>query len=219
MLNLYISVAGIINGVFYMKDIYLFRHGETDWNVQKKFQGRTMAIPLNSKGIVQAEAIAGFFSDKIIPVIYSSPARRAYQTAEIVSKVTSSQILMEEGLQERSFGLLEGLTFSEIIKLYPELEDQFKLTNNGDFVALDVNVEVETIQETQIRIHKTVCLIAEKSDADTIIISTHGAALFNLLISLGVGVSEHLKNGDILHLSFCPVGKELIFNEKINIAT
>ena len=66
------------------KNIYIFRHGETDWNLQKKFQGSTPNVPLNTTGVSQAEKIAQQLKEIDFQIIYTSPLARALETTTIV---------------------------------------------------------------------------------------------------------------------------------------
>ena len=64
--------------------IYIVRHGQTDWNVEGRNQGRT-DIELNETGIKQAEEIAKKLEGKKFDMVFSSPLKRAYKTAQIIS--------------------------------------------------------------------------------------------------------------------------------------
>ena len=88
-------------------NIYVIRHGQTDYNVRKLFQGQ-MDINLNEVGKKQAEETAKKFEGVKIDNIISSPLSRAYETAQYISEVTKTPIEIEEGLKERSFGQMEG---------------------------------------------------------------------------------------------------------------
>ena len=100
--------------------VYLLRHGQTDWNVQGRLQGR-MDIPMNRNGRKQILEIAEhlhefqFTADMII----SSPLGRAKESSEIIAEEIGYQdsIVYDEGFLERSFGLAEGLIYDEKINL------------------------------------------------------------------------------------------------------
>lgn len=100
--------------------IYLLRHGETDWNIEGRLQGR-MDIPMNESGIEQVAAIGQFLKNSGFWVgrIISSPLVRAKQTTEIIAKAINfkGNILFDELLLERSFGKLEGELWSSEIDL------------------------------------------------------------------------------------------------------
>lgn len=104
-------------------NIYLLRHGETDWNKEGRIQGHT-DIPLNQNGRLQiaqtAKGLAGTCPD--IDLIICSPLSRACESAEIAAKnlhYPSDRIVVEPILIERSFGEAEGLTAAEREKKYP----------------------------------------------------------------------------------------------------
>ena len=91
-------------------DIYLIRHGETDWNRMKKLQGTT-DIPLNAYGIELAEKTAEGLKDVPFDRIYTSPLIRARKTAEIIRRDRPIEIIETDGLKEISFGDYEGLCY------------------------------------------------------------------------------------------------------------
>lgn len=90
-------------------DIYLIRHGETDYNRQKRLQGVT-DIPLNAYGIELAERTAEGLKDIPFDRIYTSPLIRARKTAEIIRGRRPIEIIPTDGLLEISFGKYEGMT-------------------------------------------------------------------------------------------------------------
>ena len=89
-------------------EIYLVRHGETDWNMQKRLQGRE-DVPMNATGEEQADAVGRALSGVCFDYILSSPLSRARKTAEIIDGyVRCGKVVCEEGLTERCFGSLSG---------------------------------------------------------------------------------------------------------------
>jgi len=94
-----------------MKLIFV-RHGQTDWNKIKKLMGRT-DIELNEEGRAQAAEVVKAL-DTDFDALYSSPLKRAYQTAQAISEHFKKPILLEEKLAERDFGLLQGKSWMEI---------------------------------------------------------------------------------------------------------
>ncbi len=88
--------------------ILLVRHGETDFNLTRRFQGR-IDIPLNEEGKNQAQALALALRDGPLTAAYSSPLRRAMGTARLIMAYHSSTPLFaEEGLIEMDLGELDG---------------------------------------------------------------------------------------------------------------
>ena len=96
-----------------MKHIYFFRHGETVLNAQGILQGHTAFPELNEKGIEQAKTIVQKLKDVPLQVIYSSPLKRARQTADIVNTQFNVPIIEDARLKEMCLGDLEGMTVCE----------------------------------------------------------------------------------------------------------
>ena len=93
--------------------ILLTRHGQTDWNVQRRIQGKT-DIELNNIGIMQAEETRIILLNYNIDYIISSPLKRAKKTAEIIGKDRNIPIIFDERIEERAFGEFEGKTSKEM---------------------------------------------------------------------------------------------------------
>lgn len=98
-------------------ELYIIRHGETEWNKEKRLQGRS-DIELNDYGIELAEITAEALKDVKFDMIYSSPLKRAYKTAEIIRRDRNVEILTDDRLKEMCFGEYEG-------KITGTLPDEF----------------------------------------------------------------------------------------------
>ena len=105
--------------------LYIIRHGQTDWNVEHKLQGRT-DIPLNENGRKMAVEAHEKYKDIKIDICYSSPLSRAYETAQTVLEGRNVQIIRDDRLMEMSFGKYEGL--KDVLNM-PE-HSVYKLFNN-----------------------------------------------------------------------------------------
>lgn len=90
-------------------NIYLVRHGETDWNDKLLFQGHTDTY-LNKNGLIQAKYIADEFKNIKFEMIISSDLLRALETADIIKKITGfkKKIIISKNLRERNYGSFEG---------------------------------------------------------------------------------------------------------------
>ncbi len=86
---------------------WFVRHGETDWNVQGRSQGR-IDIPLNATGLAQAQAAAALMHGRGVASIVSSPLSRARVTAETIGHALGLPVAFEADLQEVDFGVNEG---------------------------------------------------------------------------------------------------------------
>ena len=89
------------------QDFYIFRHGQTDYNIEKRVQS-FLDIPLNSNGIAQAQALAENLSNVSFDCIYSSTLSWALDTAKIVLGDRKVKIITDPGLRERNLGVLCG---------------------------------------------------------------------------------------------------------------
>lgn len=98
----------------------LVRHGETDWNRERRIQGST-DIPLNDVGVAQATVAAHALADAGYAAVYASDLSRALQTAAIIADAASlAAPAAEPALAERAFGEAEGLTHHEIVERFPD---------------------------------------------------------------------------------------------------
>ncbi|MBF0280598.1 MAG: histidine phosphatase family protein [SAR324 cluster bacterium] len=150
------------------------RHGETEWNVQGKWQGH-LDSPLTEKGLKQTFAMGQRFRNIHCDQLYSSDLSRAYQTAKPISEVTGQHIITSPDLREKNLGIFEGLT-NETMKLrYPEEYEQFHKFN-PDFAVPGS----ESIQEFYDRSVATIRNLAEKHLHQTTVMVTHGGFLANL---------------------------------------
>jgi broad specificity phosphatase PhoE len=99
--------------------LYLARHGETDLNIDDRYQGSSN-LPLNARGLQQAASLATRVPAGVVAVV-SSPQLRAYQTAQAVAATTALALETQVWLRERDFGVFEGLSQAEVQHRYPQL--------------------------------------------------------------------------------------------------
>lgn len=89
-------------------EILLTRHGQTEWNLLKKVQGKA-DIELNEKGIEQANQTRETLKNEKIDLILCSPLKRAVQTAKIINEGRDIPMIIDERISERDFGEFEGM--------------------------------------------------------------------------------------------------------------
>jgi probable phosphoglycerate mutase len=99
--------------------ILLARHGETDWNRENRFQGHADP-PLNETGRAQAAQLAAVLAAEPLAAVYSSPLRRAFETAQILAAPHGLEPVPVDALREVDVGSWEGLTRAEIEERFPE---------------------------------------------------------------------------------------------------
>ncbi len=100
-----------------MNRMFLIRHGETDWNIEGRWQGQ-IDVPLNENGIRQAGEIAQAMRGKDIGMIFSSDLERARQTADAIGKALGVKVNLDRRLREIHQGEWQGLLISEIQERY-----------------------------------------------------------------------------------------------------
>jgi broad specificity phosphatase PhoE len=105
-------------GCFVLSRIILVRHGETIWNKEKVFRGKH-DLPLNEKGLKQAERVAVFLRKFNISAIYSSPLQRALQSAAFLAAEKGLEINPLEAFSDLSFGIWEGKSLEEVRGTFP----------------------------------------------------------------------------------------------------
>jgi broad specificity phosphatase PhoE len=93
--------------------LILVRHGQTDWNLQRRVQGLSN-LGLNETGRGQAEALAQSLKDVKVDAIYTSPLRRAQETARAISRFHQVEVVTVDGLKELDVGEVDGLTYEEM---------------------------------------------------------------------------------------------------------
>ena len=139
--------------------IYVTRHGQTDWNVQGKTQGRT-DIELNEVGIKQAKQTKEELKNVDIDLIICSPLKRAKQTAEIINEGRNIQIIFDNQIIERNFGEFEG--------------KKIKFDEFWDYNAHPRYQRAETIQEIISRISNFLDKIKGEYKDKNVLLVTHG---------------------------------------------
>ena len=107
-----------------MAEIILARHGETEWNVGEIYRGKA-DVSLDDVGIKQAELLGEYLSNTKLEAIYSSPLRRASDTAGIIARHQGLGVQIAEGLIDFDYGNWQGLPDGEVKRLYPALHKEW----------------------------------------------------------------------------------------------
>lgn len=174
--------------------LYMIRHGETQWNVSRRFQGRS-DIPLNDEGRRLARITAEALAEVPFARIYTSPLKRARETAELIKGERDIPVILDERIIEIGFGVYEGLCCGKDNYNIPDPE----FMNFFDKPEAYKPPEgAESIEELKARTADFLQEIVHNKDMenDTILVSTHGAALRGLLSSINnIGIEDFWKGG------------------------
>ena len=157
--------------------IYLARHGQTQWNVEARWQGST-DIPLDAEGLLQAELLAKRLAMHPIHAIYSSPLKRAAVTAQAAAKKLGLDIAYRDDLKEMCLGEWEGSSFYEIRKKYPA---EFAKWESD--IDAQIGMGIESNFKVQERAVAALMEICETEKNDTLIVS-HGGLINRLMCYL-----------------------------------
>jgi probable phosphoglycerate mutase len=149
--------------------ILLARHGETDWNSERRWQGQ-VDRPLNDVGRAQARELADTLAGRAIDVVYSSDLVRAHDTALIVAERLGLPVEVDAGLREVDVGDWSGRHLTEIEAEDPQGYERWqqgqKAWNGG-----------ESYEEMGERVVAAVLRLAERHPGETVLIVTHGGSI------------------------------------------
>ena len=157
-----------------MTEIWLVRHGQTDWNRSGRLQGQT-DIPLNDVGQRQAQELAGKLAGESFAAIYSSDLSRAYQTAEAIAAAVNLPIQRDLRLREICQGEWEGMDLHQVIKKY---HVDVRESNNDAVHSRAPGGE--SVAEVAARMFAAAQEISEKHPNSKVLVVTHGMACATL---------------------------------------
>lgn len=187
--------------------LLLIRHGQTDWNLARRFQGQS-DIPLNETGRRQAQALKARLLKRAFEAVYSSDLQRAVEMANILTggAGTRPEIRLDARLREVHFGDWEGLTYDEIRAKYP---DRLAAWEANIFKNAPPNGE--TLESLAIRIRTILNEIRAKHDGQTVLMVAHGGVLQTLIcLALGLPPTMYwqfsLAPASLSEMAFYPAG-------------
>lgn len=181
--------------------IYIVRHGETISNATGLIQGQSDPS-LTEEGILQINEVGGKIKNINFDAFYSSPLKRASESAEILKKYVKIDPLFNDNLKEQSFGILEGKTKQELM-------DYFKNANWDKMTfeekrAFKIDPTAESDKNALDRLLVFINQIKDNHPSSRVLILTHGTVMRHLLIDLGYATYEKqasVSNGALMHLT------------------
>ncbi len=172
-----------------MTTLWLVRHGQTDWNLERRYQGQ-IDIPLNETGREQARRAAAQLRGRTFDALYASDLARARETAEIIAREVGLPIRPDKRLREISYGDWEGLTVDEVAA-------------NGGYRDREVSRLLddwrapggESLGEVADRVWAAVQDIFQAHPGQQVLVVAHGSCLAALLCRVrGLPLSEVFAN-------------------------
>ena len=188
-----------------MTELYLVRHGETDWNRAHRIQGST-DIPLNDTGREQARTTGRLLARRRWDAVVASPLSRAFETASLIAAEVGLGVPeIDRAIVERNYGAAEGMTGAEIDALYPSGTDVPGRETREDVVS---------------RAIPALLAIAERHPGQAVIVVSHGGVIRSVLnaVQPGTSANELIRNGSVHSFRHVDGALELIaFNDPIEI--
>ena len=191
-------------------NVYLIRHGETDWNKDKRLQGQT-EVPLNANGIELAKITAMGMKDIKLDYAFSSPLGRAMTTAEVILEGRDINIVKDDRLKEVRFGVYEGVAADKRppeCMLFFEKPEEYRAPSGGESYE-------QLISRTRSFIEEVLVPLASKEPDCNVLVSGHGAMNKALMLTF---MGKELK--DIWSGPFqknCSLSKIVIDNNGFNV--
>lgn len=201
--------------------VTLVRHGQTDWNKEKRIQGRGYDIELNETGREQSRRVAEYLKDHEFDGFFSSPLKRAAETADIIAQKYSSlsTVFPIKDLEEMSFGIHEGSMKDESF-IQQFIEPTFKAWEKDSSLSWPEGESPFIVQQ---RMWKSLKKILSSGQHQNICVVSHGMALKFLTMHLDqIDLEMHrsvtsLKNASITMYEFDTNlnSKRICFNHQI----
>lgn len=161
-----------------MSRLLLVRHGDTELNSRERYWGHS-DIKLSATGIRQAEKLRDRLANEKIDTIYSSDLERASLTARIIASKHGLDVITCAELQEINFGAVEGLTFDQIIRLYPQLTQLW--TSWSRQLRFPGG---ESVDELNCRVSKFLDRLKKHGEGETTLVVAHAGPLRLLVCHL-----------------------------------
>jgi broad specificity phosphatase PhoE len=182
-----------------MTCLVFIRHGETDWNLEGRWQGQA-DVPLNQRGWQQAIRLADSLANDSISVIYSSDLRRAMDTATLLAQKFDTPVIADARLREIHQGEWQGLLVTEIEARYKEVFQKRK--EKPMFVAPPGG---ETVQQVCDRALSVVQEIVQDHTGQNVAVVSHGFTIAVILVQLQNKPIDRVwemvpKNGEVIRV-------------------
>lgn len=172
-----------------MTEIYLIRHGQTEWNIEKRYQGSGDS-PLTKMGTEQAIALANHLESTNFDAFYSSPAGRAQTTAKIILGNRNQNIEIINDFQEINLGNWEGRLYEDTKSENPELYNAF--WKSPDLFTPQIG---ESFEDVGKRTFPALKKLAEKNIGKRVLLVSHAVAIKSILnIITGLPLNRFWEN-------------------------
>ena len=163
-------------------EIIIIRHGETEWNSQRRMQGHSNS-ELSAVGRAQIQALGEMMKNVSFDHIYSSDSLRARQTAEAITQYSGHTLQFDQRIREKNLGVFEGLTSAEAKERHPEVYRLFK-TEGANYV-IDEGESTQQLLERSLEFIEEIRL---RHPQERVVMVTHGGVV-RVLMKHALGLS------------------------------
>jgi broad specificity phosphatase PhoE len=180
--------------------LFLARHGETAWNLEQRWQGQT-DVDLNDAGRAQALALATRLVEHRIRCVVASDLARARETAEIIAQhLRIDDVLLDQGLRERGYGIFEGLTRKECEAQHPEEWARYM----ADHRHTPTRAELDAVVAA--RMQAAVARAGARADGagGAVLVVSHGGSIRALIAAATGWRPPPMGNGDTYRVTMGP---------------
>lgn len=167
--------------------LILIRHGETFWNAEGRLQGQSDS-PLTPRGIAQAQAVARRLRHETFSALYASHLQRVLDTAAPVAAMSGHTVQVDPRLQERAYGIFEGLTHAEASVQHAAVYHEYQTNLSPDFAI----PQAESTSQMLARGLTVLTELAERHPGERIVIVSHGSFL-RVMLSHMLGIPLDIK--------------------------
>jgi probable phosphoglycerate mutase len=166
--------------------LLLIRHGETPHNAGQMTLGRE-DVPLNERGLLQAESVGESLRGEPITAIYASPLQRATATAAPLAQALGLSVEVEDDLIEMDIGEVENLTFAELAERFPDFLKEWRSERVADLCMPGG----ESLRQVQQRAWASLVAIREKHPDDLVAAVSHNFVILTVLCQvMGIDLSN-----------------------------
>lgn len=182
-----------------IKEFYLIRHGESTYNRKGLIQGQSNDSVLTDNGRNQVQTAAEILKNRGIEVVIASPLDRAFETGKIIADIFRVPIIKDKRFIEVNVGIIEGLTYEEVIRRYGELYEKWR-----SYKPEHKNIcfkNGETKHQVQKRTFGALDDYARTSHYQKLLIACHGITMIQVLLHFRINQTD-IPNASIIHLRF-----------------
>jgi probable phosphoglycerate mutase len=171
--------------------VFLARHGETEWNRDGRWQGKT-DIPLSDAGRAQARALGESLAGRGIVEVHASDLQRATETARIIAGMLgiAAEVKLDPRLRERGFGCFEGFTREECAQRHPEAWARYL----ADRRATPPGGEPQSEVTARVVAALTEIARAPRPSADATLVISHGGTIRTFIAEVTGAAPPPLEN-------------------------